>query len=75
MSNWCRGDLVELDGLLVVVVGAEGDPDVPEEHIAVWFGEPRCIRQSQGGQGGQQPEIWTIPAELFVAAAKPIWKH
>jgi hypothetical protein len=75
MSAWCRGDLVELDGLLAVVVGIEGDPDVPEEHIAVWFGDPRCIRKSKGGSGGQQPELWTVPVELFVAAATPIWKH
>lgn len=75
MASWCRGDLVELDGLLAVVVGAEGDPDVPEGHIAVWFGDPRCVRKSQGGPGGQRPELWTVPVELFDAAAEPIWKH
>ena len=72
MPVWRRGDLVELDGLLAVVTGIEGDPDVPEEHVALWFGEPRCKRKSEGGKGGQRPEIWTVPAEYCVAAAKSI---
>ena len=55
MHKWKRGDLVELDGLLAVVVGVEGDPDVPEDHLAVWFGDPRGECKSQGGRGGGQP--------------------
>ena len=42
MSRWRRGDLVELDGLLAVVVGVESDAEVPDGHVALWFGEPRC---------------------------------
>jgi hypothetical protein len=75
MRKWKHGDLVELDGLLAVVVGVEGDPNVPEDHVAVWFGDPQCERKSQGGTGGKRPEIWTVPAEYFVAAAPPPWKH
>lgn len=75
MQDWKRGDLVELDGLLAVVVGVEGDLDVPEDHVALWFGDPRCERRSKGGTGGQHPEIWTVPAEHLVAAAPGIWKH
>ena len=75
MPLWRRGDLVELDGLLGVVTGIEGDPGVPEDHVAVWFGEPRCQRISQGGSGGHRPEIWTVPEEHFVAAAPAIIKH
>jgi hypothetical protein len=75
MSRWQRGQLVELDGLLGVVVGVEGDPDVPEDHIAVWFGDPRCRRKSEGGLGGERPEVWTIPQEYFVSASAPIYKH
>lgn len=75
MSAWRRGDLVELDGLLAVVVGIEGEPHVPEGHIAVWFGDPRCIRKSEGGPSGQRPQVVTVPAEYFVAAADPIWQH
>jgi hypothetical protein len=75
MAQWRRGDIVELDGLLAVVTGIEGDPGVPDEHIAVWFGDPRCKRKSEGGVGGVHPEIWTVPREYFVPAAPPVLKH
>ena len=75
MLIWRRGDLVELDGLLAVVVGLAGDTEVPEDHVAVWFGDPRCVRKSEGGPGARQPEVWTVPAEYLVAAAEPIWQH
>ncbi len=75
MQAWKRGDLVELDGLLAVVVAIEGDPDVPDDHIGVWFGDPRCERKSKGGTSGQHAELWTVPAAYFVAAAPAVWKH
>ena len=81
MHTWKRGDLLELDGLLCVVVGVGGDPmagtsyTVPEDHIAVWFGDPRCVRKSEGGAGAQRPEVWTVPAEYFTGAEPPQWKH
>jgi hypothetical protein len=75
LARWNRGDLVELDGLLAVVVGIEGDDPVPEEHVALWFGNPRCERISKGGPGGQRPEILTVPEEYCVPAAKPVYKH
>ena len=52
-----RGDLVEFDGLLAVVVGSFKDGLAPEDHLALWFGTPQGIRQSQGGPGGLQPEV------------------
>ena len=72
---WSRGDFVELDGLLAVVVGGEGEPEVPDDHVAVWFGDPRSVRKSDGGSGGQSPEVWTVPADLLVRAAGPSIKH
>lgn len=72
MMHWKPGDLVEVDGLLAVVVGAA---DVPNNHVAVWFGEPRCVRRSQGGNGGAHPEIWTVPADYVIGAAKAVIKH
>jgi hypothetical protein len=83
MNTWKRGDVIELDGLLGVVVGVEGDPmigvtgghTVPDDHIAVWFGDPRCVRKSQGGPGAQRPEVWTVPGEYFTPAEPPVWKH
>jgi hypothetical protein len=75
MATWHRGDIVEIDGLLAVVVGVEGDPYVPTKHIAVWFGEPRCRRKSEGGPGGQSPVVWTVPAECFIPAAEANYQH
>ena len=75
MSIWKRGDIVEVDGLLAVVVGAEDDPDTPEEHVVVWFGEPRTNQKSEGGPGGQRPEIWTVPVDFVTKAAPPVWRH
>lgn len=75
MASWKRGDLVELDGLLAVVVGVEGDENVPEEHVALWFGEPACVRRSQGGPGGQSPVVCTVPAAYCTRAARPSWMH
>lgn len=75
MTTWNRGDLIELDGLLGVVVGVDGDPDVLADHVALWFGEPKCTRKSQGGLGGQRPEVWTVPEHFCALAAGPIYKH
>jgi hypothetical protein len=75
MSKLRRGDLVELDGLLAAVVGVEGDANVPEDHVALWFGDPHCQRMSEGGVGGQHPEVWTVPEEYVVSAASPVYKH
>jgi hypothetical protein len=70
-----RGQLVELDGLLAAVVGTDEDAWVPEDHVALWFGDPRGVRVSQGGAGGLHPEVWTVPAEYCVAAAEPVVRH
>ena len=75
MLTWKRGDLVELDAMLAVVVAIFGDPDVPEDHVTLWFGQPISLRKSQGGISGQRPEVWTVPVALLVAAAEPFYKH
>ena len=67
-----RGDIVEIAGQLAVVVGTFGDGGAPEEHIAVWFGDPKTKR---GGPGGQTPEVWTIPEDLFERAKAPEVLH
>jgi hypothetical protein len=60
-----RGAFVELDGLLAVVVGLPGDDNVPDEHAALWFGDPPTTRRSEGGSGGARPEVWTVPLGLL----------
>jgi hypothetical protein len=75
MSIFKRGQLVETDGLLAVVVGTPQDGGAPDDHLALWFGEPRCKRISEGGAGGKQAEIWTVPAEYCTLAASPVLRH
>lgn len=70
-----RGDFVELDGLLGVVVGVEGEASVPDDHLAVWFGTPQTTRISEGGTGRHRPEVWTAPKNDFSPAAAPIYRH
>ena len=74
-ARWQPGRLVEFDGLLAVVVGTDADSWVPEEHVALWFGEPRADRKSQGGPGGLRPELWTVPADYCAPAAEPVVRH
>ena len=62
-----KGDFVLLGERLCVVVGTEDDPDVPEEHLAVWFGPD--------GEGDKVPEVWTVPAEYFREAGPPNIRH
>ena len=75
MATWRRGDLVELDGRLAVVVGAEGEPGVPEDHVNLWFGEPQSIRKSEGGPGGRTPVVWTVPEEYCLPTPPPDVRH
>ena len=63
-----RGDIVEVDGILGAVVQATGEVGVPDDHVVVWFGEPRGIRISEGGQGQAIPEVWTIPTDFCIPA-------
>jgi hypothetical protein len=48
MSRFKKGDFILLDGRPAVVVGIEGDENVPEAHVALWFGEPNATRTSEG---------------------------
>jgi hypothetical protein len=72
MSTFKRGDIVQADGLLAVVVGTPEDSGAPEDHLALWYGEPQCTRISQGGTGGHCPEVWIVPAEDCTLAARVV---
>ena len=73
--KWQRGELVEIDGLLAVVVALPGDQNVPDDHVGVWFGKPDCVRISEGGPGKTSPEIWTVPSALLRNPGTPTWRH
>ncbi|WP_184094173.1 hypothetical protein [Hymenobacter luteus] len=78
-NSFKPGDILEFDGLPCVVVGLSGDiiddDEVPEEHIAVWFGDSNAKRKSEGGMGGIRTEIWTIPEEYFAKGKEPLVRH
>lgn len=70
-----KGQLIEFDGVPAVVVGLPGETGVPEDHVALWFGNPDATRKSQGGVGGIAPEVWTVPAYLCKLGAAPVFRH
>ena len=70
-----RGELVTLNGQLAVVVGIEGDPDVPEEHVALWYGKSETARISEGGSGDAVPIAYTVPEEYCKKAPRPEMRH
>jgi hypothetical protein len=74
MTRIRRGDMVTFDGLLAAVVGVEGDPNVPEGHLLLWFGDPTAKRASEGGTPKTCAEAWTVPAE-YCSQANLDLKH
>lgn len=70
-----KGDFVEMDGLLAVVVATDDDSNVPEEHVGIWFGDPSAKRLSEGGSGGATPEVFTVPVEYCSRPAEPQFTH
>lgn len=59
-----KGDFVRIDGINAVVVGNEEDDDIPEGHIAVFFGSEYAKRESEGGTGNDRPEVWIVPIDI-----------
>ena len=48
---FAKGDFVRIDGINAVVVATEEDEDIPQDHIAVFFGSEIAKRESEGGTG------------------------
>ena len=60
------GEFVTLNGRIGVVVQMPHQPGADlYDHLAVWF---------DSFENGR-PEIWTVPAEYFLAGESPIVKH
>lgn len=68
MSLFKRGDLVVLNGKIAAVVGVAGDPNVPEEHIALWYG-------ASVGDTSLGTVVWTVPEEYCELAPAPEFRH
>ncbi|HLN72101.1 MAG: hypothetical protein ACM3O8_05330, partial [Methylococcaceae bacterium] len=59
-----KGDFVRIDGINAVVVGTEEDENIPEGHIAVFFGSAVAKRESEGGLGNDHPQVWIVPIDV-----------
>ena len=73
--DWKKGELVILNGLLAVVVGIAGDANVPEDHIALWYGKSEGQRVSEDGSSEERPKVYTVPAEYCRSGPEPIYLH
>lgn len=69
------GTFVEVGGVLAVVVGLSGMNGVPDDHLAIWFGEPQGKPKSEGGEGNLVPLVWTVPTEYCLPAKPSIFQH
>ncbi len=75
MVELTPGVFVEFDGLPGVVVATDDAAWVPEDHLAVWFGDPRAMRKSRGGRGAVAPEVWIVPIDACGFGVEPMIKH
>lgn len=66
-----KGDFVRIDGINAVVVGTDEDENIPEDHIAVFFGSEIAKRESEGGTGNGQPQVWIVPIDLCEDGLEP----
>ncbi|WP_035557697.1 hypothetical protein [Hymenobacter sp. IS2118] len=74
------GDILNFyDDTPCVVVGLSGqvlaDEEVPEEHIAVWFGYMSTAQKLEGAENGIRMEVRTIPEEYFKKGLDPEIVH
>jgi hypothetical protein len=72
---FCKGDFVRVDGINAVVVGNEEDEYIPHDHIAVFFGSGLAKRESEGGDGNGNPEVWIVPLDVCEDGLEPEYRE
>jgi hypothetical protein len=70
-----KGDFVRIDGINAVVVGTDEDDNIPEDHIAVFFGSEIAKRESEGGEGNDRPLVWIVPIDLCEDGLEPEYRE
>jgi len=74
-----RGDLIELNGLPCVIIALAGesigDEQVPEEHVAVWYGDIEPTPTWEEGTGNVKTKVWTVPLEYCMPGQVPTVLH
>lgn len=68
-----KGDFVRIDGINAVVVANEDDEFIPKDHIAVFFGSGIARRESEGGEGNKQPQVWIVPIDICEDGLDPVF--
>lgn len=66
-----KGDFVRIDGINAVVVANEEDENIPADHIAVFFGSGIARRESEGGEGNPNPQVWIVPIDICEDGLEP----
>jgi hypothetical protein len=66
-----KGDFVRIDGINAVVVATADDINIPEDHIAVFFGSEIAERESEGGTGNSNPQVWIVPIDICEDGLEP----
>jgi hypothetical protein len=72
---FAKGDFVRIDGINAVVVANEEDENIPHDHIAVFFGSEFAKRESEGGQGNGNPEVWIVPIDVCEDGLEPEYRE
>ena len=67
-----RGDLVKVNGKLAAVVGVPGDRDVPDDHVALWYGDEHADKQ---GTQHAVAVAWTVPIAYCETVQAIEYKH
>lgn len=77
MSRLVKGDFVEFDGQVAVVVGTDDEKDVPEEHVLLWYGEPGQARKSESSNTHKRvrPIVFLVPEEYCTESLTAKIKH
>lgn len=70
-----KGDFVRIDGINAVVVANEEDENIPPEHIAVFFGSEFAKRESEGGEGNGNPQVWIVPIDICEDGLEPEYRE
>lgn len=66
-----KGDFVRIDGINAVVVATSDDINIPDDHIAVFFGSEIAKRESEGGTGNSNPKVWIVPIDICEDGLEP----
>ena len=66
-----KGDIVDFEGLLGVIIDTDESGDLSKGHVTVWFGEQRSTKTSDGEEGNQAPVVYNMPARYCKRAKKP----